>query len=99
MVSMLDALVSSESPSDDSALVAATVDLVADLGERLLGLEAKRVVTGGSSALRGTCPLSGAMPVRWSSWHTWTQSGRPAPWTGGPSQSRATTRLGRAPST
>jgi glutamate carboxypeptidase len=56
MVSMLDALVSSESPTDDPALVAATVELVADLGERLLGLQAQRVVTGGSPALRWDVP-------------------------------------------
>lgn len=56
MVSMLDALVSSESPSDDPAKVAATVDLAAGLGERLLGLPAERVSTGGSPALRWDLP-------------------------------------------
>jgi glutamate carboxypeptidase len=56
MVSMLDILVSSESPSDDPGLLAATTDLVADLGERLLGSPAERVATSGVPALRWDLP-------------------------------------------
>jgi glutamate carboxypeptidase len=65
MVSMLDALVSSESPSDDPALVARTADLVADLGERLLGRPADRIATSGPPALRWDLPTvrSEAAPV------------------------------------
>lgn len=56
MISMLEALVASESPSDDPTLVEATVALVADLGERLLRLPATRVTTPGSPALRWDLP-------------------------------------------
>lgn len=56
MVSMLDVLVSSESPSDDPALLGATANLVADLGERLLGVPALRITTSGSPALRWDLP-------------------------------------------
>jgi glutamate carboxypeptidase len=56
MVSMLEALVSSESPSDDAAMVAATVRLVAELGERLLGLPPERLSGSGSPALRWDLP-------------------------------------------
>jgi len=56
MISMLDVLVSSESPSDDPARLEATADLVADLGGRLLGLPAVRVPAGGSPALRWDLP-------------------------------------------
>jgi glutamate carboxypeptidase len=65
MVSMLDALVSCESPSDDPALLARTADLVADLGERLLGRPPDRVATSGPPALRWDLPevRSEAAPV------------------------------------
>lgn len=65
MVDMLDALVSSESPSDDPALLAATADLVAGLGERLLGRPAQRLGVTGSPALRWDLPAvrSEAAPV------------------------------------
>jgi len=56
MVSMLEVLVSSESPSDDPDLVDATADLVAQLGEGLLRLPALRVPTSGSPALRWDLP-------------------------------------------
>ena len=64
MVSMLDALVSSESPSDDPVLLASTAELVADLGERLLGQPADRVASD-PPALRWDLPgvRSDAAPV------------------------------------
>ncbi|QWZ07801.1 M20 family metallopeptidase [Nocardioides panacis] len=65
MVSMLDTLVSSESPSNDPALLAITADLVADLGENLLGQQAEWVTTSGPKALRWDLPevRSEAAPV------------------------------------
>jgi glutamate carboxypeptidase len=52
MVEMLDAFVSSESPSGDPARLAATADLVAERGELLLGVPARRLGTVGAPALR-----------------------------------------------
>lgn len=52
MVDLLGALVSSESPSGDPALLATTADLVAQAGERLLGSAPAQVGTPASPALR-----------------------------------------------
>jgi glutamate carboxypeptidase len=52
MVDMLEALVASESPSEDPGMLAATADLVAELGERLLGVPAQRLGSAESPALR-----------------------------------------------
>src|SRR4051794_32854598 len=52
MLDMLRALVSSESPSDNPAMLAATADLVAELGEGLLGVPARRLGTVESPALQ-----------------------------------------------
>lgn len=46
------ALVEVESPSDDLAAVARSADMVAELGERLLGRQAERVVIEGRTHLR-----------------------------------------------
>jgi glutamate carboxypeptidase len=56
MVELLDTLVSSESPSNDPALLAATADLVADRGSRLLGVKAERITGPGAPALRWSLP-------------------------------------------
>jgi glutamate carboxypeptidase len=52
MVDLLDELVSSESPSDDPDLLAATARLVADAGGRLLGAPPAQVGTPDCPALR-----------------------------------------------
>lgn len=52
MVDLLDALVSSESPSDDPGLLATTSDLIARAGEQLLGSAPARVGTPASPALQ-----------------------------------------------
>lgn len=52
MLDLLDALVSSESPSGDPALLATTADLLAQAGERLLGRAPTHVGTRTSPALR-----------------------------------------------
>ena len=44
---VLDALVTSESPSDDPARLAATTDLVAGRGTELLGREPERLASTG----------------------------------------------------
>lgn len=58
MVDLLEALVSSESPSDDPALLAATTELVAARGEALLGRAPERPASAGAPALRWTLPAS-----------------------------------------
>ncbi|GAA3571863.1 M20 family metallopeptidase [Microlunatus spumicola] len=56
MVDLLGALVTSESPSDDPALLAATTDLVAERGQALLGRAPERLATTGAPALRWSLP-------------------------------------------
>jgi glutamate carboxypeptidase len=56
MVELLGTLVSSESPSDSPALLAATADLLADRGTRLLGVEAERFAGPGAPVLRWSLP-------------------------------------------
>ncbi len=56
MVDALEALVSSESPSDDPARLAATTELVAAQGEALLGLAPGRPASTGAPALRWSLP-------------------------------------------
>ena len=60
MVELLEALVSSESPSGDPARLAATTDLVAERGEALLGRAPKRPASTGAPALRWTLPATGS---------------------------------------
>lgn len=56
MLDALEALVSSESPSDDPVRLAATTELVAARGEQLLGCAPERLVSTGAPALRWTLP-------------------------------------------
>ena len=65
MVEVLDALVSSESPSEDPARLLATADLIAEHGSRLLGFRPDRVGTDDFPALRWDIPpfRSGGNPV------------------------------------
>ena len=59
MVDLLGALVSSESPSDDPARLAATADLVAARGEALLSRAPERPASPGAPALRWSLPAAG----------------------------------------
>ena len=59
MVDLLEALVSSESPSDDPDRLAATTDLVAARGEALLGRAPERPASTGAPALRWSLPATG----------------------------------------
>ncbi|HEY1625391.1 MAG TPA: M20 family metallopeptidase [Streptosporangiaceae bacterium] len=52
MLADIEELVRRESPSADLDAVAASADLVANLGKRLLGVEAERIVIDGRSHLR-----------------------------------------------
>jgi glutamate carboxypeptidase len=65
MLRTLESLVSSESPSDDPARLDATTELVATLGEELLGTAPERPATTGAPALRWDLPAtsSDAAPV------------------------------------
>ena len=65
MVEALEALVSSESPSDDLPRLAATAELVAAQGEDLLGVAPEWPSSTGAPALRWALPglASGARPV------------------------------------
>jgi glutamate carboxypeptidase len=56
MVELLDTLVSSESPSNDPVLLAATADLIADRGSCLLGTKPERITGPGAPALRWSLP-------------------------------------------
>lgn len=56
MVELLDILVSSESPSGDPNRLAATADLVADHGTRLLGIAPERIDAPGAPILRWQLP-------------------------------------------
>ena len=60
MVALLEALVSSESPSDDASRLAATTDLIADRGAELLGRGPERVASTGAPALRWSLPAVGS---------------------------------------
>lgn len=59
MVELLGALVSSESPSNDSDLLATTADLIAERGSCLLGVEPERIAGPGAPALRWSLPSMG----------------------------------------
>ena len=59
MVDLLEALVSSESPSDDPVRLAATTELVAERGAALLGRVPERPASTGAPALRWTLPAAG----------------------------------------
>lgn len=65
MVSVLGALVTSESPSEDPDRLAATADLVSAEGERLIGVPVERLPSPGAPALRWELPAidSDARPV------------------------------------
>ena len=65
MVEALGELVSSESPSDDPDLLSRTADLVAELGEGLLGQAPEQLRTAGPPALHWELPAvgNGAAPV------------------------------------
>ncbi len=65
MVKALETLVSSESPSNDPGLLNSTADVVAGLGERLMGPPPQRLHTAGAPALRWDVPAVGcdAAPV------------------------------------
>jgi glutamate carboxypeptidase len=56
MVEMLEAFVSSESPSNDPALLDSTAAVIAELGERLLGVPPRRLDSAGAPALRWDLP-------------------------------------------
>lgn len=56
MIELLDTLVSSESPSNDPALLAATADLIAERGSSLLGMKPERITGPGAPALRWSLP-------------------------------------------
>ena len=56
MVELLGTLVSSESPSNDPGLLAATADLIADRGSCLLGTTPERIPGPGAPALRWSLP-------------------------------------------
>jgi glutamate carboxypeptidase len=60
MVELLDALVSSESPSNDPGRLAATADLLAERGTRLLGRAPQRSDSGGIPALCWWLPGAGS---------------------------------------
>lgn len=65
MVEVLEALVSSESPSNDPVLLNKTAEVVAEVGERLLGEPPQRLGMAGAPALRWDLPAerSQAAPV------------------------------------
>lgn len=65
MSEALERLVCSESPSNDPRLLNSTADVVAGLGERLLGAPPQRPLTAGAPALRWDVPAVGcaAAPV------------------------------------
>ena len=63
MVALLEALVTSESPSDDPARLVAATDLVADRGAGLLGREPERLASTGAPALRWSLPAAGAQDL------------------------------------
>ena len=56
MVELLGTLVSSESPSNDPALLSATADLLAERGTRLLGAEVQRIAGPGAPVLCWSVP-------------------------------------------
>src|SRR4051812_24579907 len=56
MIELLDTLVSSESPSNDPALLAATADLIAERASSLLGMKPERITGPGAPALRWSLP-------------------------------------------
>jgi glutamate carboxypeptidase len=65
MVELLGTLVTSESPSNDPALLAATAELIADRGSDLLGVKPERIIGAGAPALRWSLPglRCGGRPV------------------------------------
>jgi glutamate carboxypeptidase len=65
MVELLDTLVTSESPSNDPTLLAATADLIAERGTSLLGVEPDRIAGPGAPALHWSLPgvRCGGRPV------------------------------------
>ncbi len=65
MVGLLGVLVSSESPSSEPTMLAATADLLADHGTHLLGAEPERIDQAGTPVLRWQLPAldSHARPV------------------------------------